>query len=149
MPEPTRRARRPKNKNALLVAKTSLVALSVGLAVGGFGILAGSDAQTALQADALAAPDAPLSPAAAPTAIPTQPPARQERRQSRPTTPSQPAATPRPAATPTPSQLPKVQPQQPQVQPQQPQQPQVQPRQPQVQPQQPAARPQARTRSSR
>ena len=70
MPEPTRRAHRPKNKNALLVAKTSLVALSVGLAVGGFGILAGSDAQTALQADALAAPDAPLSPAAAPTAIP-------------------------------------------------------------------------------
>ena len=39
MPEPTRRARRPKNKNTLLVAKTSLIALSMGLTVGAFGCL--------------------------------------------------------------------------------------------------------------
>ena len=146
MSEPTRKTRRPKNKNALLVAKTSLVALSVGLTVGGFGILAGVDPQATAQADV---PDAPLSPiiapSAAPTAAPTTAPARpqarqgrQESRQSQSTSPRAPAATPMPRLGTPPTQ---VQPQQPQqIQPQQPQQ---------IQPQQPAARPQARTRSSR
>lgn len=139
MPEPMRKTRRPKNKNALLVAKTSLVALSMGAVVGGFGILAGADVQAAAQSSPPIVPDAPLNPitapATAPTAMPARPDARQDRRQVQPTTPR--ATTP------------QTQPQGPQIQPQQPQAPQVQPRQPQFQQPQLNARPQARTRSSR